>query len=84
MERACRAVFCIGEAGPAIAGQLAGIAVPLRVARDLEAVFAALPETASPGDTVLLSPGCASFDQYADFMERGRHFKALAERCRAN
>jgi len=84
IERTCKAVFCIGEAGPAIAGQLKGVAVPVKVVADLEAVFAALPKTAAAGDTVLLSPGCASFDQYANYEERGRHFKALVGRCRAN
>ena len=84
VEAACKAVFCIGEAGPAIAEQLKGIATPVSVVRDLDAVFAALHRTAAPGDTVLLSPGCASFDQFANFEERGRHFKTLVGRCRAN
>ena len=32
---------------------------------------------AQPGEVVLLSPACASFDQYRDFEERGEHFRAL-------
>ena len=80
----CKAVFCIGEAGPAISEQLRGIGTPVAVLPDLEAVFAALPGMAAAGDTVLLSPGCASFDQYANYEERGHHFRALVGRCRAN
>jgi hypothetical protein len=34
---------------------------------------------AKPGETVLLSPACASFDQYPDFEARGEHFRALVE-----
>jgi len=34
---------------------------------------------AAPGEIVLLSPACASFDQYPDFEARGDHFRALAE-----
>jgi UDP-N-acetylmuramoylalanine--D-glutamate ligase len=34
---------------------------------------------AHPGETVLLSPACASYDQYRDFEARGDHFRALVE-----
>ena len=37
---------------------------------------------ARPGDTVLLAPACASFDQYRDFEERGDHFMAIVESMR--
>ncbi len=71
-----REVICFGEAGPAIHGQLAGLA-PSRVVPDLAAAVSAAREAARPGQAVLLSPGCASFDAYSGYAERGEHFQAL-------
>jgi UDP-N-acetylmuramoylalanine--D-glutamate ligase len=53
--------------------------VPLRAAGDLEHAVALARAAAAPGDVVLLSPACASFDQYMDFEARGDHFRALVE-----
>lgn len=50
---------------------------PLQVVENLEQAVAAAREAAEPGDCVLLSPACASYDQYADFTERGAHFRRL-------
>jgi len=68
-------VYLIGEATPALRDALPGVAA--RDCGDLEHAVAAAHAAAEPGHVVLLSPACASFDQYDDFEARGRHFKAL-------
>jgi UDP-N-acetylmuramoylalanine--D-glutamate ligase len=75
-ERAV-AAYLIGEAAPALAGALEPTGVALHVVGDLEAAVAAARAAARPGETVLLSPACTSFDQYSDFEARGRHFREL-------
>jgi UDP-N-acetylmuramoylalanine--D-glutamate ligase len=75
----CRAVYLIGEAAGELAGALEPSGVPLRAAGDLEHAVALARAAAAPGDVVLLSPACASFDQYMDFEARGDHFRALVE-----
>ncbi|NLV73218.1 MAG: UDP-N-acetylmuramoyl-L-alanine--D-glutamate ligase [Chloroflexi bacterium] len=77
-ERA-RAVVAFGEAVPIIRDALkaAGTETPILEAADLPEAVALAHEMAEPGDVVLLSPGGTSFDAYADFEERGRHFRTL-------
>lgn len=86
----CRGVYLIGEATPLIADAftrvsreeaISGALEPI-VCGDLEAAVAAATRAARPGDTVLLAPACASFDQYRDFEARGDHFAAIVERLR--
>jgi UDP-N-acetylmuramoylalanine--D-glutamate ligase len=48
---------------------------------DLEHAVRAATAAAEPGDVVLLSPACASFDQYRDYEERGAHFRSLVPRA---
>ena len=74
----CSAVYLVGEDAPAIARALEDSGVPLRECGDLERAVAAARAAARAGEVVLLSPACASFDQYRDFEERGDHFRALA------
>lgn len=50
---------------------------PLTRAADLKEAFEAAWEIAQTGDVILLSPACASFDQYSNYRERGEHFKKL-------
>jgi len=70
----CASVELIGEAAPALRDVLGDAA---RDSGDLEHALAAARAAARPGDVVLLSPACASFDQFDDFEARGRAFKAL-------
>jgi len=72
-----RAVYLIGETGPEIGAALATAGVPLHACGDLERAVAAARAAARPGEVVLLSPACASFDQYPDYEARGAHFRAL-------
>jgi UDP-N-acetylmuramoylalanine--D-glutamate ligase len=69
-------VYLIGEAAPALRDVLGARA---RDCGDLERAVAAARAAAAPGEVVLLSPACASFDQYEDFEARGRHFKSLVD-----
>jgi UDP-N-acetylmuramoylalanine--D-glutamate ligase len=75
----CAAVYLIGEAALELGAALAQTRVPLHALRDLERTVAAARRAARPGEVVLLSPACASYDQYRDFEERGEHFRALVE-----
>lgn len=53
---------------------------PARVADTMEQAVEIAFSVARPGDTVILNPGCASFDQFKDFEDRGDRFKALIRR----
>jgi UDP-N-acetylmuramoylalanine--D-glutamate ligase len=70
-------VLTIGEAAPLVERALAG-AAPVERCETMDRAVARAAEVARPGQTVLLSPACASFDQYGNFEERGRHFTQLA------
>jgi UDP-N-acetylmuramoylalanine--D-glutamate ligase len=71
-------VICFGEAGPVIHRQLAD-SFPCRLAPDLAAAVRLAYSAAQNNYSVLLSPGCASFDAYSGYAQRGEHFFALVE-----
>ena len=75
----CVAVYLVGEAAPELAEALANAEVPIHQTGDLATALQNARALAEPGETVLLSPACASYDQYRDFEERGEHFRALVE-----
>ena len=73
-KHAGKGVFAFGEAGPRIYSELCG-EVPAGFYPDLASAFRDAIDRASPGDVVLLSPACSSFDQYESYAHRGDHFK---------
>jgi len=77
----CRAVLLIGRDAPLIARALAGTAVPVETPGTLDAAVTRAVKIAQPGDAVVLSPACASLDQFSNYVERGERF---ATRVRAH
>jgi UDP-N-acetylmuramoylalanine--D-glutamate ligase len=71
-----KTVYTIGSAAAKIESQLRGV-VPLSSCETLERAVAAARAVAHPGDVVLLSPACSSFDQFENYEHRGRVFKEL-------
>ena len=79
--RHVKAAYTIGEAGPNFAALLQPH-VPVEQCGTLDRAVGIAAQRAVKGDTVLLSPACASFDQYRDFEARGEHFRELVEALR--
>ena len=74
-----RAVVAIGEAAPDVERAFAGLR-PVTVATSMDDAVRAAAGYAEPGDAVLLSPGCASFDWYQSYGERGEDFARAVAR----
>lgn len=74
IEERVSTLVLMGEAGEKIAHET-GARNKTVFAENLQHAVRESMARASAGDTVLLSPGCASFDMFADFEERGRAFK---------
>jgi UDP-N-acetylmuramoylalanine--D-glutamate ligase len=77
-----RAALLIGAAAHKIGGELAG-AVPLVDSETLDAAVGYAFEHASTGDTVLLAPACASFDQFRSYEHRGEVFKQIVNQLQS-
>jgi UDP-N-acetylmuramoylalanine--D-glutamate ligase len=77
-----RAVIAIGEAAPELVRVFHG-AVPVSTAASIEDAVRDAFAAAAPGDTVLLAPACASWDQFRSYAERGDRFAAAARSLRA-
>jgi UDP-N-acetylmuramoylalanine--D-glutamate ligase len=78
-----RGIVALGENRKRIAG-LFGALVPVTPAFSMAEAVAAARETAVRGDTVLLSPACASFDLYVDYAQRGEAFRRAVAGLRAH
>ena len=72
----CRAVLLIGRDAPIIARALEGTPARVVIAGTLDRAVDRAMEIATAGDAVLLSPACASLDQFANYVERGERFAA--------
>ncbi len=71
--------YLIGEAAELLAVDLGYANVPFLIAVTLERAVAEASSAAQPGEIVLLSPACASYDQFRDFEHRGEEFRRLVE-----
>jgi UDP-N-acetylmuramoylalanine--D-glutamate ligase len=77
LREKCRLVIAYGEAGPRIEADLTGT-VPLERGGDFTSVMRSARAAARPGDAVLLSPACSSYDMFTNYEERGLLFERLA------
>jgi UDP-N-acetylmuramoylalanine--D-glutamate ligase len=75
-RRRVDAVIAMGPTAPAVVAAFAGVA-RVELAGDMGEAVTLAQRIAAPGSTVLLSPGCASFDQYTGFEQRGDHYRSL-------
>jgi UDP-N-acetylmuramoylalanine--D-glutamate ligase len=72
-----RHAWLIGETREALAEHLREQAVPFALCADLRSAVTQAFAAAAAGDEILLSPGFASFDMFAGYADRGRHFEAI-------
>ena len=78
LRRTVKAVIAYGEAAPLIVKDIGGVVPTEQMARSFEQVIDRARSIAAPGDAVLLSPACSSFDMFKNYEERGTIFKRLA------
>jgi UDP-N-acetylmuramoylalanine--D-glutamate ligase len=75
LTRTGRAVVAYGEAAPIVERDLRGVVPLTRLDSSFDDVMAAARQLARPGDVVLLSPACSSYDMFDNYEQRGAEFK---------
>jgi UDP-N-acetylmuramoylalanine--D-glutamate ligase len=78
LRRVGKAVIAYGEAGPLVERDLGGVIPVHRLSTDFREVIERARMLAEPGDVVLLSPACSSYDMFKNYEERGAAFRRLA------
>ncbi len=79
VARHCKLLILMGEDAPLLQQALSS-SVPVIMVSSLEEAVSVAATQAQPGDVVLLSPACASFDMFSGYMQRGEAFCALVRR----
>jgi UDP-N-acetylmuramoylalanine--D-glutamate ligase len=79
LRRSARAAVLIGEAAPRIEQALAGV-LPVERAASLEEAVERAARRAQPGDAVVLSPACSSFDMFRNYEHRAEVFRAAVRK----
>jgi UDP-N-acetylmuramoylalanine--D-glutamate ligase len=80
VEQHARAVVLIGRDAPLIASAISGCGKPVLNARDMEEAVRIATSSAQRGDAVLMSPACASFDMYRNYLQRAEAFIAAVRK----
>jgi UDP-N-acetylmuramoylalanine--D-glutamate ligase len=75
----CHAVIAYGESGPIVVQDLGSRVDVVAAGSDFDEVIATARRLARPGDAVLLSPACSSYDMFKNYEERGDRFRAAVE-----
>lgn len=78
IRKTCRAVIAYGESAEIVEHDLGSLVPVERLGSDFKAVIERARAIAKPGDAVLLSPACSSYDMFNNYEERGAEFKRLA------
>jgi UDP-N-acetylmuramoylalanine--D-glutamate ligase len=78
VRRKVKRVIAYGEAAPIIATDLRPVVDVVRLGSDFDEVMTAAKAAAQPGEAVLLSPACSSYDMFTNYEERGERFRVLA------